>query len=670
MHQLEEPRRWLLWRPDNLTLRAQFMIICMLMAAPLCAVLNLLVGVQRDQVIFTQLELRGLTLADDVVQSMGYLSNGLQTPAPLPQATRAALSAQVAATDDVFNLKDQHGAFDAAAASATDKSPDSIAEALKTGTALIDEIGNQSNLILDPELDSYHLITIHIVHLPTVLRTSTRLAVLVELLRAGQANDAQRAELVGLRTQLVTTRDSIAFAFASARAGARDAALMNDMEPMVTTLLAAIDAMNQQIEPAVFAAMTPQADAKLLPGILAQQSPIVGAVLDISAVLHRNIDTLLSGRIAGLEHDLVVKLTSSLGIAGLSVLLAFIISWRLNRAVTRLVTAMDQIAAGDADAYVPFRSKTNEIGRIANGLLVFSERLREQARLKTQIEEQRKSTITTMTNQLRSTVGAVVNTLTDAGAALGEQARTLTDYSSRTQADAREGAVSGNKVIHSVNTVAGATDQLAARIKMISGRIEQAATAVADVRWVADETRHTVEALDSSAREISQVLTLINAIAAQTNLLALNATIEAARAGDAGKGFAVVASEVKLLANQTARATEQIIKHTQAIQQGSRGAVEAIHRINAQVLLIDTNVADLAGTITEQSAATGEIASSAASAAREVSAMNQIVTGVDDSAQATSRSADQVNQAAQRVAEQAAALGNSLDAFIASVKAA
>src|SRR6202012_3425877 len=134
-----------------------------------------------------------------------------------------------------------------------------------------------------------------------------------------------------------------------------------------------------------------------------------------------------------------------------------------------------------------------------------------------------------------------------------------------------------------VETVASATEELTASI----GEIAKQATRSAEVAGkAADEARRTntvVEGLASGTQKIGEVVTLIQSIASQTNLLALNATIEAARAGEHGKGFAVVASEVKALANQTAKAPEEISTQIQAIQSATGEAVAAIQAISGTI---------------------------------------------------------------------------------------
>ena len=161
-----------------------------------------------------------------------------------------------------------------------------------------------------------------------------------------------------------------------------------------------------------------------------------------------------------------------------------------------------------------------------------------------------------------------------------------------------------------------------------------------------------------------------NSIAGQTNLLALNATIEAARAGDAGKGFAVVASEVKSLANQTAKATDDIAAQIRAVQVASTASVEAIQSISATIGVIDEIAASIASAVEEQGAATREIARNVQQAAIGTSEVSSNITGVSQAASGTGAAAGLVLGAAEELSKQSEALSGQVDKFLATIRTA
>jgi methyl-accepting chemotaxis protein len=134
-----------------------------------------------------------------------------------------------------------------------------------------------------------------------------------------------------------------------------------------------------------------------------------------------------------------------------------------------------------------------------------------------------------------------------------------------------------------------------------------------------------MEELSGVVHTIGDIVRLISDIASQTNLLALNATIEAARAGEAGKGFAVVANEVKHLANQTARATEDITSKVAEIQVSTQGMAVSIKDVVEVIRTLDGISSAIAGAIQEQDASTREIAANVQEVAHQADKVSEFV---------------------------------------------
>jgi methyl-accepting chemotaxis protein len=186
----------------------------------------------------------------------------------------------------------------------------------------------------------------------------------------------------------------------------------------------------------------------------------------------------------------------------------------------------------------------------------------------------------------------------------------------------------------------------------------------------AGRTDGLVKGLAEAAQKIGAVTSLINEIASQTNLLALNATIEAARAGEAGKGFAVVASEVKSLANQTARATEEIGTQIAAMQDATGETVAAIGAIGATIGQINEIATMIAAAVEQQGAATQEIARNVQQAAVGTSEVSRNIAGVNEAAAQTGAAASRVLSSAGELSNQAGQLHGQVDEFLAAVRAA
>jgi len=269
-----------------------------------------------------------------------------------------------------------------------------------------------------------------------------------------------------------------------------------------------------------------------------------------------------------------------------------------------------------------------------------------------------------LATEFQASMGEVVRSVGASAIDLRQNAEAMVAVATDTQQRSIAVSAASEEASTNVQTVASAAEELSASIREISARVSDAASISAEAAAQARAVDETVNSLATAASKIESVAELIKTIAGQTNLLALNATIEAARAGEAGKGFAVVASEVKGLANQTARATEDIATQITEIQRASATAVAAIRAIAKTVDRVNVSTAAIAGAVEEQNAATQEIARSVSEASAGTGMVNENIVLVSQAAERVGDSAQGVLAAATGLNAQSDSLQRSVENFL------
>jgi len=354
----------------------------------------------------------------------------------------------------------------------------------------------------------------------------------------------------------------------------------------------------------------------------------------------------------------------------------FGLSRSVSRPIQGMSRAMGALSGGDLSVEIPAMGRADEIGEMAESMGRFKQALIDKTRADALAAEEAKTkgqrvvVLDRLMSDFESSVGGMVQSLEAAATEMEATARSMSATAEQTNNQSGMVAHSAEETTANVQTVASATEELATSAREIGSRATEssriAAQAVADVR----RTDATVQALATAAQRIGEVVKLISDIAGQTNLLALNATIEAARAGEAGRGFAVVASEVKSLAEQTARATDEIAAQIQGIQSSTTEAVGAIGSISGTIEQVHAIATAIAAAVEEQQAATQEIARNVAQAAHGTQAVSHNIVQVQQAATATGGAASQVLASAGELAKGSAGLSQEVNKFLAGVRAA
>ncbi len=349
----------------------------------------------------------------------------------------------------------------------------------------------------------------------------------------------------------------------------------------------------------------------------------------------------------------------------------------LTGPLSELTRSMLMLANGDHDIELPARERGDEIGAMAGAVQVFKDNAirmeelqKEQAAAERRAEEEKRLAMTELADTFEANVKGVVDSVSSAAAEMQATAQAMSATAEQTSRQGTTVASASEQATANVQTVATATEELSSSIAEISRQVGESANISQGAVAEAERTNNTIQGLAQAAQKIGEVVDLINDIASQTDLLALNATIEAARAGEAGKGFAVVASEVKNLANQTARATDEIATQIGAMQEATDGAVTATEGIGKIIANVNEIAASIASAVEQQQAATTEISRNVQEAAHGTQEVSSNIGGVDKAAADTGAAAGQMQGAAGDLSKQSEALRAAVETFLGDIKAA
>jgi len=372
----------------------------------------------------------------------------------------------------------------------------------------------------------------------------------------------------------------------------------------------------------------------------------------------------------------VMVALGSLTLVGSALFVWRYVGGNILRRIGNLQRSMQLLSAGDLETEIYRSSQHDEIAAMASSLQIFRESMLEARALNADQDKdriakaERASRMEARIVEFEATVRGALDSLQQSANSMQSTAQSMSASADQSSALVNAVASAAEETSVNVQTVSSGTEQLSSSISEIGRQVVTSAQIARKAVNEAGATDATMQGLAENAGRISVVVDLIQVIASQTNLLALNATIEAARAGEAGRGFAVVASEVKSLANQTAKATDEIRSQIANVQQVTTSAVGAIRNIGQTISEINEVTTAIAAAVEQQGAATREIARNIQHAAGGTSEVSSNIIGVSTASAKAGSAASEVLSASGALRHETDVLRSEIDAFLSNIRAA